>query len=260
MRRRSEPQASSVGELEKYRLDFAVPFARCALAMALAGRRQWSAAEQAASEATHACPGSWRRPRRTPQSLSPGTAFCSARSPGVCVWSCAGPLARGFASVSSRSNVLKSPRSCVRRKGRRCPRDSRRGTRDHCGDRARGLDTGRGGDLRTPRWFVRRVRASCRPGEGCVRDWSVRPARHGLPRRVPSFSPSSCARRATASSVSSLNASEIAISQARPAIRSRLRTTVDCCSLQGSAKSLSSFGMASQTARSRSFCTSSSRR
>ena len=38
------------GRAEKYRLDFAVPFARCALAMALAGRRQWSAAEQVASE------------------------------------------------------------------------------------------------------------------------------------------------------------------------------------------------------------------
>jgi DNA-binding NarL/FixJ family response regulator len=36
---------------ERYRLDFAVPYARCALASALTGRRQWSGAEQAASDA-----------------------------------------------------------------------------------------------------------------------------------------------------------------------------------------------------------------
>ena len=36
---------------ERYRVDFAVPYAQCALAAALAGRRQWARAEQAASDA-----------------------------------------------------------------------------------------------------------------------------------------------------------------------------------------------------------------
>jgi DNA-binding CsgD family transcriptional regulator/tetratricopeptide (TPR) repeat protein len=36
---------------ERYRLDFAVPYALCALGSALAGRRQWDAAEKAASAA-----------------------------------------------------------------------------------------------------------------------------------------------------------------------------------------------------------------
>jgi DNA-binding NarL/FixJ family response regulator len=36
---------------ERYRLDFAVPYARCALASALTGRRQWAGAERAALDA-----------------------------------------------------------------------------------------------------------------------------------------------------------------------------------------------------------------
>jgi DNA-binding CsgD family transcriptional regulator len=36
---------------ERYRLDFAVPYARCALASALSGRRQWTRAESAARDA-----------------------------------------------------------------------------------------------------------------------------------------------------------------------------------------------------------------
>jgi ATP/maltotriose-dependent transcriptional regulator MalT len=38
-------------EAERYRLDFALPYARCALASALMGRRQWSGAERAALHA-----------------------------------------------------------------------------------------------------------------------------------------------------------------------------------------------------------------